>query len=209
MTEGNQTVMANFPPAALETEGSVQPRKQRRHAILRRSRSGANYGFEVRRNSYLIEGNQTVMVRFPPAALETEGSFQSQKQRRHAILRGPRSDANYGFEVQGNSDLIEGNHKNMASLLPTAIETEALFRSQKWEKHATLRRSRSDTSYGLGVQRNSNSTEENCGKQWTVCLLLLCKWNRRFDIRNKKNMQLFEDQGQMPVTALESNGILT
>ena len=44
-------------------------------------------------------------------------------------------------------------------------------------------------------------------KQWRVFLVLLSKRMRHFDLRNEKNMQLFQDQCRMPITAPKSHGI--
>ena len=78
--------MANFPPTVLETEASFRSQERKRHATLRKSRLGANGGFEVQWNSNLTEGNQKAMASFPSTALETEASYRSQERENQATF---------------------------------------------------------------------------------------------------------------------------
>ena len=159
LIEENQRVTDSFSPSALQVESLVQSQKQEKHATLRRSRSDIIYCFEVQRNSDLTEENPNVIVSFPPTALETEASFRSQKRGKHATLRRTKSNANYGHRVQRSSDSTEGNKKAIENLSLTLLRVESSDGSQKQEKHESLRRSRSDTSYRFEVQRDPDSTK--------------------------------------------------
>ena len=160
-TEGNQKAMENFPPTAVKVESSAGSPKRENHATLRRSRSDTSYRFEVQRYPDSTEGNQKAMESFPPTAVKVESSVGSPKRENHATLRRSRSDTSYRFEVQRYPDSTEGNQKAMESFPPTAVKVESSVGSPKRENHATLRRSRSDTSYRFEVQRHPDSTEEN------------------------------------------------
>ena len=160
-TEGNQKAMESFPPTAVKVESSVGSPKRENHATLRRSRSDTSYRFEVQRHPDSTEGNQKAMESFPPTAVKVESSVGSPKRENHATLRRSRSDTSYRFEVQRHPDSTEGNQKAMESFPPTAVKVESSVGSPKRENHATLRRSRSDTSYRFEVQRHPDSTEGN------------------------------------------------
>ena len=98
----------------------------------------------------MTEGNLKAMVSFLPSDLETEASFQSQKRKRHSSLRKSRLDGDYDFEVQWkNTELTKTNPKPMEIFSPTALEGESSARYSKREKHATLRRSRLNDTYGF------------------------------------------------------------
>ena len=96
-----------------------------------------------------------------PTTFETDASSPSQKREKHATLRRSSSNAYYGNEVQRSPNSTEGDQKAMESFSPATLQVESSVRSQKQEKHAILRRSRSDTSYCFEVQWNSDSTEGN------------------------------------------------
>ena len=158
-TEGNQKAMENFSSTALKVESSVGSQKRENHAAPRRSKSDTSYGFEVKGDSGLTKGNQKVMASFSPTALESEESFRSQTREKHAALQRSRSNASYRFGVQRNSDSTEGNKKAIENLSLTLLRVESSDGSQKQEKHESLRRSRSDTSYHFEVQRDPDSTK--------------------------------------------------
>ena len=85
--EGNQTAMTSFSSTALAMEPSVRSHKRENLRTLRRLSLDANHGSEVQRNSNSTIGNQKAVVSFPPATLEVESSFRSQKRENHAPLR--------------------------------------------------------------------------------------------------------------------------